>query len=50
MARALGIGASSASDLVRLAPQPEGVHVLVDRAWNVVREGQRGSEGLSEFP
>ena len=34
MARALGIGASSASDLVRLAPQPERVHTFVDRVWD----------------
>ncbi len=36
MARALGIGASSASDLVRLAPQPERVHALVDRVWDTL--------------
>ncbi len=37
MARALGIGASSASDLVRLAPQPERVHALVDHVWETLQ-------------
>ncbi len=50
MARALGIGASSASDLVRLAPQAKRVHVLVDRVWEMMQASKGGSDGLSEFP